>query len=123
MISSIAPASGQFSTPADSRLWHIISMRTPPVIPPPIPRHGLTPEEIRELAYAKSILENPGLTARLSNLLGSPIEKGFKLLPKGWAETVNKTSRAALLKALEVAVVTMGASRKPRKASERFHKL
>jgi hypothetical protein len=98
-------------------------MRTPPIIPPPIPGQRLTAQEIQQLAYAKSMLENPGLTARISNLLGSPIEKGFKLLPKNWSDTVNKTSRAALLKALEVAVVTMGGSRQPRKASEGFHKL
>src|SRR3954470_21568125 len=90
----------------------------PPSHPP-----GLNAEDLRDLAAAKAILENPGLTARLSNLLGSPIEKGFKLLPKNWSETINKTSRAALLKALEVAVVTMGGSRQPRKSSERFHKL
>src|SRR5436305_12797122 len=98
-------------------------MRTPPIIPPPIPGQSFTAQDIQQLAYAKSILENPGLTARISNLLGSPIEKGFKLLPKNWSETINKTSRAALLKALEVAVVTMGGSRQPRKASEKFHKL
>jgi hypothetical protein len=95
-------------------------MRLPPMIPPPPPR--LTPADVQRLAYAKFLLENPGLTARLSSLLGSPIEKGFKMLPKGWSEAVNKTSRAALLKALDVALVTM-TGRQPRRASERFHKL
>ena len=98
-------------------------MGTPPVIPPPIPTGGLSAEDLRYLASAKAILENPGLTARLSNLLGSPIEKGFKMLPRGWSETINKVSRTALLKALQVAVVTMGRSAKPAKSSNRLHKL
>jgi hypothetical protein len=97
-------------------------MSEPPRIPPPIPSPRLTTREIQELAYAKSLLENPGLTARLSNLLGTPIEKGLKLLPQGWSDAVNKASRAALLKALQLAIVTMR-TRKPGKASERFHKL
>src|SRR3954464_12093601 len=97
-------------------------MSKPPVIPPPIPADNLTPQELRELAAAKTLLENPGLTARLSNLIGGPIEKGFKMLPKGWADTVNKTSRAALLKALQVAVVTIGPRRSARTSSEGFHK-
>jgi hypothetical protein len=98
-------------------------MRKPPIIPPPIPGQGLTPKELEELAFAKFILENPGLTARLSHVLGSPIEKGFKMLPKGWSETVNKVSRAALLKALQVAVVTLRGPHRQRKSSEAFHKL
>jgi hypothetical protein len=83
----------------------------------------LTAPDLQELALAKEILENPGLTARLSNLLGRPIEIGFKLLPKGWSEAVNKASRAALLSALEMALVTMRGGSQARKSSERFHKL
>src|SRR5258708_1911497 len=98
-------------------------MRVPPVILPPAVPETLTPWEFQRLAYAKSILENPGLAARLSNMLGSPIEKGFKLLPKGWNEKINKTSRAALTKSLEMALFTMKERSQPRKASERFHKL
>src|SRR5207247_1837180 len=90
---------------------------------PPSHFGGLNAEDFRDLASAKAILENPGLTARLSNLLGSPIEKGFKMLPRGWSETINKVSRAALFKALQVAVVTMGRSAKPAKSSNRLHKL
>src|SRR5258705_4965994 len=98
-------------------------MRKPPVIPPAIPGQGLSAAELEELAYAKSLLENPGLTARISNVLGAPIEKGFKMLPKGWSDTVNKISRTALLKALQMAVATMRGPQARRKSSERFHKL
>lgn len=82
----------------------------------------LTREDLADLRYAKSLLENPGLTARLANLLGSPIEKGFKLLPKGASETIHRTAQAALMKALKLAVSTMGRNNR-RRASERFHKV
>lgn len=93
-------------------------METPPLIG--IPR--ITRDELDELSYAKSLLEHPGLTARLANLIGSPIEKGFDLLPRGWSATVQKATGAALLKALQLAVVTMG-TRNRRKSSEFLHKV
>ena len=31
---------------------------------------ALTEDELADLAYAKSLLENPGLAARLANLMG-----------------------------------------------------
>lgn len=78
---------------------------------------ALTEDELADLAYAKSLLENPGLAARVANLMGSPIEKGFKLLPKGWAATVQKASHAALSKALHVAVLTIDRKSRPRSAN------
>lgn len=93
----------------------------PPPVPPPIIDTQLTPTELSDLFYAKSLLENPGFTARIANVIGTPIEKGFKLLPKNWSDVVGKASKAALTKALQLAVATLGA-RKPIKSSERFHK-
>lgn len=91
-------------------------MNEPPVLPP------LNTEERRDLAYAKSLLENPGLTARLAQVLGSPIEKGLKMLPAGATEVVQKATRTALDKALDIAIASIG-SKNPRRSSERFHKL
>ena len=91
-------------------------MELPPILP------VLTPVELRELTRAKALLENPGFTARLAGALGKPIERGFKLLPSGWQGVVNKAAKAALFAALNTAVTTMG-GRKPRRASEKFHKL
>lgn len=82
------------------------SMDKPPVI------SALTEEERRELARAKSLLENPRLTIRLANAIGSPLEKGFALLPKGWHNVVNKATHAALMKGLTVAVATLGGRRR-----------
>ena len=95
-------------------------MDTPRRLPPALP--AFSPQERRDLARAKALLENPGLPARLANVLGKPIEKGFQMLPRGWSATVNKATKAALLRALSVAVSTLGGER-PRCASEKFHKL
>lgn len=74
-----------------------------------------------DLHYAKSLLETPGLTARLANVIGIPLEKGFALLPKGWSDVVHRATRTALLRALQAAVATMRS--KPKQSSNRFHKL
>ena len=91
-------------------------METPPILP------KLTPDELGDLARAKSLLENPGFTARLAGVLGQPIEQGFKLLPAGWQGVVNKAAKASLTTALNAAVTTLGRN-EPRRASERFHKM
>src|SRR4051812_30505022 len=82
----------------------------------------ITAEDRAELARAKLILENPGLAAKLSSVLGSPVEKGMKMLPARVQKTVHEATRAALMKALDVAVSSLG-SGKPREASNRLHKI
>ena len=61
----------------------------------------------KELQVAKSLLENPGLAAKITNFIGSPIEKGFALLPDSWNKNIGKITQTALMKASEVAVFTM----------------
>src|SRR5687767_5096367 len=95
---------------------------TPPQLAPPVIKAELTPKELKDLFYAKSLLENPGFTARIANFIGTPIEKGFKLLPKNWTAVVQNASKTALTKALQIAVATLG-TRKRASASEGFHKL
>jgi len=88
----------------------------------PVPYTPLSDEELVELRYARTILENPGFTARIANVLGSPIEKGMQMLPPGWNESVNKAVRSALFKALQVAVVSLG-GKIPRQSSNVLHKV
>jgi hypothetical protein len=76
----------------------------------------------KDLVCAKALLENPSFTARLASIVGSPIEKGFALLPRNWSMTVHKSVRAALTQALEVAVVTIN-PRSRKRASEFLHKV
>src|SRR5258706_14777514 len=87
----------------------------------PVPYTPLTPRELEDLRYARSLLENPGFAARIGDLLGAPIEKGFKMLPKGWNLALQKTVRTALERALDAALITIGGP--PKRASEFMHKL
>lgn len=80
----------------------------------------ISAEDVEQLRTAKNILENPGITARLTNLLGSPIEKGFDLLPDNWREKVGKATREALMVALRGALLTMEPG--ITKANPRWHK-
>ena len=43
---------------------------------------SLSPADLKQLQAAKNLLENPGLTAQLTSLLGTPIEYGLKKLPR-----------------------------------------
>lgn len=84
----------------------------------------LSKSELADLKRAKQLLENPGLAAKMTAVLGSPIEKGFALLPKSWNKTVHKASEAALMKALDVAVKSLGEKSGPRFGpTERMHKI
>jgi hypothetical protein len=78
-------------------------------------------QALEDLRYAKGLLENPSLAAKIVNLLGLPVEKGFKLLPGRWSEAVTRAAQAALATALHVAAATL-ADRGPRPSSDVFHK-
>lgn len=82
----------------------------------------LDKRDLEDLRRAKLILENPGLAAKLSSMLGSPVEKGMKMLPKKWQRTVHTATEAALMKALDVAVKSLG-DRRPAASSDRLHRL
>jgi len=82
-------------------------------------------EELDELRQAKTLLENPGLAAKLANYVGSPVEKGMKMLPKKWQASVHGATEKALMKALDVAVKSLGARsgvRSTRGAQNAAHK-
>lgn len=64
-------------------------------------------QDRKELQVAKNLLENPGIAARITNFIGTPIEKGFSLLPENWNNKVGEVAQAALLKASSAAVFTM----------------
>ena len=83
---------------------------------------ALTKEQLEELQRAKETLENPGIAAKLSALAGSPVEKGMKMLPSRWQSTVHSATEAALTKALEVAVKSLG-SRRAARPRDGLHRL
>jgi hypothetical protein len=78
--------------------------------------------DIKDLTHAKSLLESPGFASKITHFLGAPIEKGFAKLPAKWTDTINKTARISLEKALHAALFTLG-TRKRQPASEEFHRI
>jgi|RhiMethySRZTD1v2_1073278.scaffolds.fasta_scaffold01041_2 hypothetical protein len=71
----------------------------------------LPKEDLAHLKRAKQLLENPGIAAKFSSVLGSPFEKGMKMLPAKWQKTVHTATEAALMKALDVAIKSLGTRR------------
>ena len=56
------------------------------------------------LIRAYEHLEYPSFAARLSNVVGTPIEMAMKLLPKRWYRAVHRCAEEGIGKALDVAV-------------------
>ena len=84
---------------------------------------ALSKIELDQLRRAKNILENPSLAAKLSALAGAPVEKGMKLLPARWQKGVHAATEKALMKALDIAVRTLGERRGSSSSSDNFHKM
>lgn len=83
---------------------------------------ALSRQELEDLRQAKKLLENPGLAAKLSAVLGSPVEKGIGLLPEKMQKAVHSATETALMKALDVAVSSLGEKR-PLRSRDRLHKI
>lgn len=82
----------------------------------------ITEQDTEDLKYAKSLLANPGLAAKITSALGAPIEKGFDLLPKGWHDLVDKSTQKALEVSVHSAILTLNTKQK-RESANRFHKM
>jgi hypothetical protein len=65
-------------------------------------------QDLQDLEMAAEILENPGFIARVSNLVGTPIEYLFDSLPGGAGNKISKAVEASLLAAVNTAVMTLG---------------
>jgi len=81
----------------------------------------LSSEEREQLANAKFLLENPSLAVKITNAIGTPIERGLGLLPAGWQTSIQKATNKALMSALKVAVGTMD-HKKRNTSSPKLHK-
>ena len=64
-------------------------------------------EDLQLLRQAYITLEHPSLAARLSNVIGTPIELAMQLLPKAWFKKIHNSAEAALAKALSAAISSM----------------
>ena len=79
-------------------------------------------QDIGELQFAKNLLENPGLAAKFSSLVGTPIEKGFALLPDNWNSRISDVTHTALKKSFDIAVFSMK-DIPGEEASNKWHKV
>ncbi|HEX2138574.1 MAG TPA: EcsC family protein, partial [Woeseiaceae bacterium] len=77
---------------------------------------------IEELRLAKELLESPGLAARISDALGTPVEKGMRLLPGKWNAAVVDITRKSIESALEIALWSLERNR-IRAPATQWHKL
>jgi hypothetical protein len=77
--------------------------------------------DMNDLKRAKKLLEKPGISARMLNVLGKSISAGFRFLPDRWNLNIGKLTQTALSKTVHAAIYTM--KDKPSKeASNAWHK-
>lgn len=78
-------------------------------------------QDYKDLKMAAELLTNPSITAQISNIVGSPLEKMVENLPTKLRNSIQETVSSALHKAINGAVKTM--NNKQTKASTIKHKL
>jgi len=61
----------------------------------------------QHLALAVDLLENPSFAAKVTNLIGAPVEKAITMLPDGLSEKLLSSTQKALSKALDLAVSSL----------------
>lgn len=83
---------------------------------------ALDARDLDDLATAKRLLETASLAARLTDLIGRPIEKGVKMLPEKAGEALHDIVRSALERARDVALATMVGTAE-RQSKDGFHRL
>ena len=75
-----------------------------------------------DLRRAVDALEHPSLAARLTSLIGTPVEEGLKLLPPDWHQRVSTTTEAVVHRILDVAVSTLPSVDGERLPDDRRHR-
>ena len=73
--------------------------------------HHLSAGDWSSLRRAVWALEHPSLAARLTSVLGTPIEEGVKLLPTSWYEPLRLSTESAMQHTLGFAISTMPADK------------
>lgn len=64
------------------------------------------PEELADLRWAHRHLEHPSFAARLSCVVGTPIEQGLKLLPRQWHRRLQAATEVGIRQALRIALAS-----------------
>lgn len=67
----------------------------------------LNKKDLEQLKWAHRRLEHPSFAARVSSVVGSPIEEGIKLLPKTWYKKLHDVVEDSIQKSLDVAIESL----------------
>lgn len=81
------------------------------------------PQDLADLQRAVALLEAPTLTAKMANLVGSPLEFAVRKLPNAVSSRIQSVTEAALYKAAQTALWSMDRTQPGKPASPRLHKL
>jgi hypothetical protein len=83
---------------------------------------NLPEEDLAELEWAHRHLEHPSLAARLSSVIGVPIEQALHLLPQSWYRRVDEAAERSIKSMLDLTIKSM-ARIEPDAADDRLHRL
>ena len=93
------------------------------IVPPPLEAKILpTSQDWADLQRAVALLESPTLTAKMANLIGSPLEFAVKKLPQSVSRRIHGAVEAALFKSAQAALWSMD-NTPGKAASTRWHKV
>lgn len=82
----------------------------------------LSDQDLKDLKWAHTHLEHASFAARLSNVIGTPIEHGLRLLPKHWYKSLHDAIEVVIRKTLDTAITSTGHI-PPNIAHDKLHKL
>jgi hypothetical protein len=68
---------------------------------------ALSSEHIAELLQAKRLLEHPGYVAKVTDLIGMPLDAAVNALPAAWTKGIATVTTASLTKCLKIANATL----------------
>ena len=83
----------------------------------------LTDSDYKNLTQAAYNLENPSLAAKISHMVGIPVEKALSSLPEQWSKIAANAAQSALNKALDSALLTLSNQHTHKSPSNHTHKL
>lgn len=89
-------------------------------------RHSMTASELDDLQTAVALLENPGLGAKIADLIGTPIEKAIAMLPARANSKISEVTQKVIEHTLNLSLKTLGrhdpqSPNAAPKASNRWH--
>lgn len=89
----------------------------------PVGRRRMSAAHMAQLAQARQLLENPGVAARIADVVGAPIESLlFKRSPRWVTRIIGAATQRALASAMDMAVLSVPRTGPPMPARNLAHK-